>query len=80
MPTSGRLQTPRGMRLLARDLIIAQDGTHYAPGKHGYRILTGHLEGVWQLQASSLKLSTLWREACVLPINLCSAPADVKGN
>jgi len=30
-----------GLRLLARDLVVARDGVDYVPGKHGYRMLTG---------------------------------------
>jgi len=31
---------PRGTRLLARQLIVADDGIDYVPGEHGYRALT----------------------------------------
>lgn len=36
----GVVQTERGMRLLARELILAEDGVDYVPGKAGYRMLT----------------------------------------
>ena len=37
---AGMVETPRGVRLLARDLILAEDGVDYVPGKRGYRMLT----------------------------------------
>ena len=37
---AGIAETPRGTRLLARDIFIAKDGKDYVPGKHGYRALT----------------------------------------
>lgn len=33
-------RTPRGTRLLARDLFLAVDGIDYLPGQRGYRMLT----------------------------------------
>lgn len=33
-------QTPRGLRLLARRLFLARDGTDYIPGERGFRMLT----------------------------------------
>lgn len=38
--SAGIVETPRGTRLLVRDIFFAQDGTEYVPGKHGYRALT----------------------------------------
>lgn len=38
---AGVARTPRGLRLLARDLFLARDGVDYVPGKRGYRMLTG---------------------------------------
>ena len=32
--------TDRGLRLLARDLFLAEDGVDYVPGERGYRMLT----------------------------------------
>lgn len=37
---AGMVETSRGTRLLARDLVLAQDGVDYVPGKRGYRMLT----------------------------------------
>ncbi|MHB8112410.1 MAG: ThiF family adenylyltransferase, partial [Bellilinea sp.] len=37
---AGIVETPRGTRLLARDIFFAQDGIEYVPGKRGYRALT----------------------------------------
>ena len=37
---SGMVETSRGIRLLARDLVLAEDGVDYVPGKRGYRMLT----------------------------------------
>jgi hypothetical protein len=34
------VETARGVRLLARDLVLAKDGVDYIPGKRGYRMLT----------------------------------------
>ena len=36
----GVVKTSRGLRLLARELFVAQDGTDYVPGRRGYRMLT----------------------------------------
>lgn len=37
---AGLAQTPRGARLLARDLFLARDGVDYVQGQYGYRMLT----------------------------------------
>ena len=37
----GVARCPEGMRLLVRDVLLAQDGRDYVPGKRGYRHLTG---------------------------------------
>jgi len=37
---AGTVETERGFRLLAREVVIAEDGIDYVPGKHGYRALT----------------------------------------
>ncbi len=37
---AGMVTTSRGVRLLARELVLAQDGVDYVPGKRGYRMLT----------------------------------------
>jgi tRNA A37 threonylcarbamoyladenosine dehydratase len=37
---AGMVETARGVRLLARDLVIAEDGVDFIPGKRGYRMLT----------------------------------------
>ena len=34
------MDSPRGLRLLARELFIARDGIEYVPGRTGYRMLT----------------------------------------
>lgn len=38
---AGIVRAPSGLRLLARDVVLARDGIDYVPGKHGYRMLTG---------------------------------------
>lgn len=38
---AGVSRTPRGIRLIARDLFPAEDGRDYVPGRRGYRMLTG---------------------------------------
>ena len=43
--SAGVVSTSRGLRLLARDLFIAQDGTDYVPGRRGYRMLTARFVG-----------------------------------
>lgn len=43
--SAGVVDTSRGMRLLARELFIAQDGTDYVPGRRGYRMLTARFVG-----------------------------------
>lgn len=37
---AGIAETPRGLRLLARKVILARDGIDYIPGQYGYRALT----------------------------------------
>jgi molybdopterin/thiamine biosynthesis adenylyltransferase len=37
---AGVAHSPRGNRLLAKQLFIAKDGTDYVPGERGYRMLT----------------------------------------
>jgi ThiF family len=39
---AGMVQSPRGVRLLAREVTLAQDGVDYVPGKRGYRMLTAN--------------------------------------
>lgn len=36
---AGLAVTPRGVRLLARELYLAEDGVDYVPGRRGYRML-----------------------------------------
>ena len=38
--SAGVVHTDRGIRLLARDLFLAEEGTDYVPGDRGYRMLT----------------------------------------
>ena len=38
--SAGVVDTPRGLRLLARELFIAREGVDYVPGRSGYRMLT----------------------------------------
>ena len=38
--TAGIVETPQGIRFLARDIILAKDGVDYVPGTRGYRALT----------------------------------------
>jgi hypothetical protein len=40
MLAAGMVRTPRGVRLLARHLVLARDGIDYVPGRRGYRMLT----------------------------------------
>lgn len=37
---AGLAETDRGTRMLARDVVLARDGTDYVPGRYGYRALT----------------------------------------
>ncbi len=37
---AGMAESSRGVRLLARDVVLARDGIDYVPGKRGYRMLT----------------------------------------
>jgi tRNA A37 threonylcarbamoyladenosine dehydratase len=37
---AGIAESPRGTRLLARDLVIAREGIDFVPGRWGYRMLT----------------------------------------
>lgn len=37
---AGKVETSRGVRLLAREIVVAKDGVDYVPGKRGYRMLT----------------------------------------
>src|SRR5215216_3251150 len=36
---AGICESDRGVRLLARDVVLAQDGVDYVPGERGYRML-----------------------------------------
>lgn len=38
---AGVARSPRGNRLLVRDIFLARDGIDYVPGQRGYRMLTG---------------------------------------
>ena len=38
--SAGVVHTTRGLRLLARDLFLAEEGVDYVPGDRGYRMLT----------------------------------------
>ena len=38
--SAGVVHTARGLRLLARDLFLAEEGVDYVPGDRGYRMLT----------------------------------------
>jgi len=38
---AGVARSPRGNRLLVRDIFLARDGVDYVPGQRGYRMLTG---------------------------------------
>ncbi len=38
--SAGVVRTGRGLRLLARDLFLAEEGVDYVPGERGYRMLT----------------------------------------
>lgn len=38
---AGIVRSPAGLRLLARDVVLARDGIDYVPGSRGYRMLTG---------------------------------------
>lgn len=38
---AGMVRTTSGIRLLARDVVLARDGVDYVPGQRGYRMLTG---------------------------------------
>src|SRR5271154_6212896 len=37
---AGICESEQGMRLLTREVFLAEDGIDYVPGKHGYRALT----------------------------------------
>ena len=37
---AGIADSARGIRFLAREVVLAKDGTDYVPGKHGYRALS----------------------------------------
>lgn len=39
--SAGCVETPTGIRLLAREVHVARDGVDYVPGRRGYRMLTG---------------------------------------
>ena len=43
--SAGVVRSDRGLRLLARQLFVAQDGTDYIPGRRGYRMLTPRFVG-----------------------------------
>jgi molybdopterin/thiamine biosynthesis adenylyltransferase len=45
--TAGVSRTANGVRLLARDVVLAKDGIDYVPGGHGYRALTADFVARW---------------------------------
>jgi len=53
---AGMVETSRGVRLLARDIVLAEDGVDYVPGKRGYRMLTATFvtENILQCAADGL--------------------------
>ena len=53
---AGMLETSRGVRLLARDLVAAEDGVDYVPGRRGYRMLTASFVTENILRCSSDRL------------------------
>jgi hypothetical protein len=54
---AGLAEGPRGPRLLAREVILAQDGVDYIPGEHGYRALTATFVRDAALRARTEKLA-----------------------
>src|SRR5215469_3825101 len=38
---AGLVESQRGIRLLAREVVLARDGEDFIPGKRGYRALSG---------------------------------------
>ena len=53
------VSTPRGSRLLVRDVILAEDGIDYIPGKRGYRALTAQFVAQGISQSADEKLCYL---------------------
>lgn len=56
---AGLASTPRGSRLLVRDVILAEDGVDYVPGKRGYRALTAQFVAQGISQSAEEKLCYL---------------------
>ena len=56
---AGRADGPRGPRLLARDLVLAADGTDYVEGATGYRALKAEFVRDPALRARDEKLGYL---------------------
>ena len=52
-------ESDRGLRLVARELHLAQDGTDYVPGKYGYRMLKAQFIQSRILRARNSKLAYL---------------------
>jgi molybdopterin/thiamine biosynthesis adenylyltransferase len=56
---AGFVSTPKGGRLLVRDVMLAEDGIDYVPGKRGYRALTAQFVAEAIGQAADEKLCYL---------------------
>jgi ThiF family len=56
---AGIARSNRGLRLIARELHLAVDGTDYVPGRHGYRMLRAQFIQSRILRARDLRLGYL---------------------
>jgi hypothetical protein len=56
---AGVCSSDRGLKLIARELHLAQDGKDYVPGRRGYRMLKGEFIQSRILRARDLKLAYL---------------------
>ena len=57
--TAGVVHTERGIRLLGRELFLAEEGIDYVPGNHGYRMLTPRFVMEKSLSCRDRKLAYL---------------------
>ena len=56
---AGMCESDRGLRLIAKELHLAQDGVDYVPGKRGYRMLKAEFIQRWILRARDTRLAYL---------------------
>ena len=74
MLAAGIARSPRGIRLLGRELFLARDGKEYVPGERGYRMLAGAFVTEKILHCRNEKLCYLATHTTAVPTPSPSVP------